>query len=228
MAAHLVIAAVPERADVRDGLVGCTLGALPAGGLVATGSVRRRAQLAHLRPDLVFTPLRGNMARRVAAADAGAVSAVVVAVAAMARLGWEDRVSEALDPFVVLPQAGQGAIAVQCLTEDADTRRVLGAIDHGPSRRALRAERAVLAALGGSCTLPVGALAEPVDPGDLDAPLRLSGLLAGADGRRLIRRTSVGEDPDALGQEVARMLVDAGGRAIEGFEWGPLVPGSVP
>jgi hydroxymethylbilane synthase len=227
MADHLLIAAVPERADARDALVGCTLDALPAGGLVATGSVRRRAQLANLRPDLVFAPLRGNMARRVAAAEDGSVSAVVVAAAAMVRLGWADRISDLLDPLDVLPQAGQGAIAVQCRAGDPDTMALLGAIDHRSSHRALRAERAVLAGLGGSCTVPVGALAEPAGD-DPDGALRVSGLLAGADGRRLIRRTLVGGDPEAVGREVARALVDAGGRAIEGFEWPDPVAGSMP
>src|SRR5271167_96181 len=161
MADHVVLGAVPPRSDARDGLVGCTLAALPPGGLVATGSARRRAQLAYLRPDLVFTQLRGNMARRVAVGEDGSVSAVVVAVAAMERLGWEDRLSDVLDPVDVLPQAGQGAIAVQCRADDDVTRRLLAAIDHAPSQRALRAERAVLAGLGGSCTVPVGAYAEP-------------------------------------------------------------------
>ena len=130
---------------------------LPAGGLVATGSARRRAQLAALRPDLVFTDLRGNMARRVAVAEEGMASAVVVAVAALERLGWESRLSDILDPVDVLPQAGQGAIAVQCRADDDETLRLLAAVDHAPSQRALRAERAVLAGLGGSCTVPVGA-----------------------------------------------------------------------
>ena len=97
MPGHLVLAAVPPRGDPRDGLVGCTLAALPAGGLVATGSARRRAQLAYLRPDLVFTDLRGNMARRVAVGEDGSASAVVVAVAAMERLGWEGRLSDVLE-----------------------------------------------------------------------------------------------------------------------------------
>ncbi len=119
MPAQFVLGAVPRHADPRDGLVGATLAGLPAGGLVATGSARRRAQLAALRPDLVFTDLRGNMARRVAMADEGRVSAVVVAVAAMERLGWMHKVRDVLDPVDVLPQAGQGAIAVQCRSDDA-------------------------------------------------------------------------------------------------------------
>jgi hydroxymethylbilane synthase len=225
-----VLGAVPARADARDGLVGSTLAGLRAGALVATGSARRRAQLASLRPDLVFTDLRGNMARRVAVAEEGTVSAVVVAVAAMDRLGWESRLSDVLDPVDVLPQAGQGAIAVQCRADDDGTRRLLAAIDHAPSHRALRSERAVLAALGGSCTLPVGAYAVPDEVGGAGVAgvaggavgageaLRVSGLLAGADGHTVIRLTRSGADPEAVGAEVAYALMDGGGAAIEGFD----------
>jgi hydroxymethylbilane synthase len=216
MAPHLVLAAVPPRGDARDGLVGCTLAALPPGALVATGSARRRAQLAYLRPDLVFTQLRGNMGRRVAVGEDGSVSAVVVAVAAMERLGWESRLSDVLDPVDVLPQAGQGAIAVQCRAEDDDTRRLLGVIDHEPTHRALRAERAVLATLGGTCTVPVGAFAEAMDQGA--ATLRVSGLVASGDGRTVIRLTRRGEDPEALGAALARALLEGGGAAVDGFD----------
>ncbi len=228
MPAPFVLGAVPRRADPRDGLVGCTLAGLPAGGLVATGSARRRAQLAALRPDLVFTDLRGNMARRVAVAEEGSVSAVVVAMAAMERLGWVDKVRDVLDPFDVLPQAGQGSIAVQCRADDAATRALLAAIDHAPSHRALRAERAVLAVLGGSCTVPVGAFAEPDgdggDGGDVlgdggeGGVLRVTGLVASGDGHTVIRMTRRGEDPEAVGADVARALLEGGGAAIEGFD----------
>ena len=242
MGDHLVLGAVPPRADPRDGLVGCTLAGLPAGGLVATGSARRRAQLAYLRPDLVFTQLRGNMARRVAVGETGDVSAVVVAVAAMERLGWLDRVSDVLDPMDVLPQAGQGAIAVQCRADDEATRALLRAVDHEPSHDALVAERAVLATLGGSCTVPVGAYAEAIDPGtdvgrsarggagaDGGGALRVSGLVASGDGRTVIRLARRGEDPVAVGTEVARALLVGGGSAIDGFDGVPAgAPGAVP
>jgi hydroxymethylbilane synthase len=226
---HLTLGAVPPRADARDGLVGCTLAALPPGGLVATGSARRRAQLAYLRPDLVFTDLRGNMARRVAAGEDGSTSAVVVAVAAMERLGWEGRLSDVLDPMDLLPQAGQGAIAVQCRTDDDVLRRLLTAIDHEASHRAVRAERAVLAALGGSCTVPVGAFAEVDDeePEELEeegpggvATLRVSGLVASGDGRTVIRMARRGDDPEAVGAALARALLAGGGAAIDGFDAG--------
>ena len=214
MAEGLVLAAVLPRSDPRDGLVGTALADLPAGALIATGSARRRAQLASLRPDLVFTDLRGNMARRVAVGESAEVSAVVVAVAALERLGWTERLADVLDPVDVLPQAGQGTIAVQCRTDDAGTREVLGSIDHEPSHRALRAERAVLARLGGSCTVPVGAFAECIHGG---ARLRVQGLLASADGHTVIRTTCEGEDPEAVGAEVALGLLEGGGQAIEGF-----------
>jgi hydroxymethylbilane synthase len=215
MPVSFVLGAVPLRADPRDGLVGATLAALPAGALVATGSARRRAQLAALRTDLVFADLRGNMARRVAVAEEGRVSAVVIAVAAMERLGWLSKVRDVLDPVDVLPQAGQGAIAVQCRADDAGTRELLAAIDHAPSHRALRSERAVLAALGGNCTLPVGAFAEPDGTG---VGLRVSGVLASGDGHIVIRMTRRGDDPEAVGAAVARALVEGGGAAIDGFD----------
>jgi hydroxymethylbilane synthase len=218
MAADLVLGAVPTRADARDGLVGCTLADLVPGALVATGSARRRAQLAWLRPDLVFTQLRGNMARRVAVGESDAVSAVVVAMAAMERLGWLERVADVLDPIDVLPQAGQGAIAVQCRADDEATQRLLDAIDHEPSRRAVRAERAVLAGLGGSCTVPVGAYGREEGDG-----LDVVGLAASGDGRTVIRLTRRGKDPEAVGAEVARALLEGGAAALEGF--GPEILG---
>jgi hydroxymethylbilane synthase len=216
MADHLVLAAVPPRADPRDGLVGCALADLPPGGLIATGSARRRAQLANLRPDLIFTEVRGNMERRVARGEDGSVTAVVVAVAAMARLGWLHRLSDTLDPMDVLPQAGQGAIAVQCRAVDDGTRQLLAAIDHPASHRAVRAERAVLAGLGGSCSVPVGAWAESDGETQL---LRVHGLVASGDGRTMIRMSLTGEDPDAVGAALARtLLVEGGGSGIDAFE----------
>ena len=221
MAPALVLAAVPRRADARDGLVGSTLHALPPGGLIATGSARRRAQLAYARPDLIFTEIRGNMERRVSRGEDGSVSAVVVAVAAMERLGWMHRLSDILDPLVMLPQAGQGAIAVQCRVDDARGRALMAAIDDLPSHRAVRAERSVLAGLGGSCTLPVGAWAENV-PGSPE--LLVHGLVASGEGRVVIRLSRRGEDPELVGTELARALLDeGGGSGIDGFGAAALV-----
>ena len=125
----------------------------------------------------------------------------------------------------MLPQAGQGAIAVQCRADDEATRRSLRAIDHGPTHRALVAERAVLAALGGSCTVPVGAFAEEVPGPGAVALVRVSGLVASGDGRTMIRMTQVGEEPVAVGTGLARALLAGGGWAIDGF--GDQVAGTV-
>jgi hydroxymethylbilane synthase len=184
---ELVVAAVPERADPRDVLVGSTLEGLPVGGLVATGSVRRRAQLAWLRPDLTFTGLRGNIATRLA--KAVEFDAIVMAAAALDRLQLElgDRLVEVLEPAVMLPQVAQGALAVD-------------------------AERAVLAELGGDCDLPAGAHAT-VD-GDV---LAIEGLLASMDGHVVLRerRTVPVADATVVGRTLARFLLDdAGGASL--------------
>lgn len=210
----LSVAAVPDRADPRDALVGRALDDLPTGAAVATGSARRRAQLANLRPDLTFVELRGNMATRVARAGDGSVDAVVVAAAAMDRLGWEDRVAERLPVTLVLPQIGQGALAIECREEDGDTAALLAALDDAAARRALRAERALLGALAGSCAVPVGGWAEPAAGNGL----RLHGLVASGDGRVVVRAALEGDDPEALGRALARhLLEDCGGVGID--EW---------
>jgi len=206
-AVGLVIAAVPERDDPRDALVGAALDDLPTGGRVATGSVRRRAQLAWLRPDLTFTGLRGNMETRLA--KAAGHDAVVVANAALRRLGRGAAAAEILDPALVVPQVGQGALAVECRFDDDEVRDLLATIAHGPSSRAVAAERAFLAEIGGSCDLPVGAHATVDDGGALS----LTGLLATADGRVMLRHTAEGDDGEVLGRAVARHLLDNAGGA---------------
>ena len=205
----LVIAAVPERADPRDVMVGSRLDDLAVGAVVATGSVRRRSQLANLRPDLSFAPLRGNIGTRLAKArDFGAI---VMAAAALERLGQLDQVAEFLDPSLVLPQVAQGALAVECRADDDETRRLLEAIEHRPSRTAVDAERAFLAELGGGCDLPVGALASVQAGGRID----LTGLLASLDGHVVLRLQGTGPDPVALGRSVAqRLLNEAGGSML--------------
>ncbi len=204
----LVLAAVPRRGDPRDALVGRRLADLGAGATVATGSVRRKAQLAGLRPDLNFAELRGNIATRLEAA--AGFDAIVMAAVALQRLGLEPDVVDVLDPDDFVPQVGQGAIAVECRADDRTTLRMLAAIEHRPSRRAVDAERAFLAELGGDCNLPAGAHA--TNPG---GGVQLTGLLASTDGSRLIRDTRSGRDPEMLGTAVARHLLDAcGGREL--------------
>ena len=178
----LVLAAVPERADPRDCLIGSTIDALPNGATVGTGSARREALLAHLRPDLTFVGLRGNIATRLA--RVGELDAIVGAVAALTRLDLVDHITEALDPTTFVPQVGQGAIAVECRTDDDATRDRLAAVDDADAHAAVRAERAFLAALGGGCEAPLGAYAWP----DGDA-LSMVTFVSGDDGPQWTRST---------------------------------------
>jgi hydroxymethylbilane synthase len=251
----LVLAAFPERADPRDLLVGGHWDTLPTGATVATGSVRRRTQLANLRPDLTYIGLRGNLGTRLATVGRRGVVAVIVAKAAVDRLGWEppDGVdTEVLDRMVMVPQVGQGALAVECRTDDGETRARLSAIDDAVVRGAVTAERAYLAELGGSCTLPVGAYAEEVpddptgvagaagagvdsvagvagvdsagtDSAGVDGSqssvvlpdVELTAILASEDGRVVLRHTARGNDPERLGRDVARhVLDDCGGTSL--------------
>lgn len=211
----LVIAAVPEREDPRDALVGCALDALPSGAVVATGSVRRRAQLAGLRPDLAFAELRGNIDTRLA--KASSFHAIVMAAAALHRLGRDDAIADLLDPTVMLPQVAQGALAVECRAGDEGAVELLAGIDHAPSHRAIDAERAFLAHLGSGCDLPVGALAT-IEPGHPDGDIQLHALLASLDGRVVLRVAVRGDDPAVVGAEAGRRLLDEQGG-------GPLLAG---
>lgn len=200
----LVIAAVPERGDPRDALVGSTLAGLREGAEVATGSLRRQAQLAAVRPDLRFVGLRGNMQTRLAkVADH---DAVVVAATALDRLGLAHEIAERLPVEVVLPQVAQGALAVECRADDHELQALLARIQHAGSRRCVDAERAFLTELGGDCSLPAAAHAT------LDGAGRLSveGRLAAVDGSVVLRHV------DADGAVVARHLLDHGGRALLG------------
>ena len=201
----LVLAAVPRRADPRDALAGAALADLPAGARVATGSVRRRAQLAWLRPDLTFVGLRGNIGtrlERVGAAGADRVDAVVVAAAALDRLGLLDRAAEVLPVSALLPQVGQGALAVECADDRPDVRELVARIEDLGSRREVDAERAFLDTLGGGCELPVGALARAPSAG---GALTIDVMMARLDGRVVARHRAEGPaaDPEALGRAAA-------------------------
>ncbi len=204
----LALGAVPERGDAHDALVGATLDGLAMGATVATGSQRRRAQLAAHRPDLVFAELRGNMATRLDKVPAD--GAIVVAAVALQRLGLDDRIDEVLDIDVMIPQAAQGALAVECRADDEHTGSLLSPIEHRPSRRRVDAERAFLAELGGDCELPAGAHAYLPGVQDDDG-LVLTAFLStdgSADGHH-VRHTASGDEPLTLGISVARHLRDA-------------------
>jgi hydroxymethylbilane synthase len=177
-AVGLTIAAFTARRNPADALVGRPLAELAQGAMVASGSVRRRAELGQVRPDLVFVELRGNIQTRLTKVPAH--GALVMAVAALEILGLTARIAEELDPAVFVPAPGQGCVAVECRSEDAATAELLGAIDDPPTRAAVEAERAFLAELGSGCSLPVGVHAV----GD-----HLTGFLADPATGRAVRRT---------------------------------------
>lgn len=205
----LVIAAVPERGDPRDALVGRTLSELRPDSHVATGSQRRQAQLAHHRPGMRFSPLRGAIATRLE--KAVDFDAIVVAYAALERLGMPERAAEVLEPDDMLPQVGQGALAVESRLVDDEVRAALAAIDHVDTRRALDAERAFLAELGGDCDLPAGAFAT-ITNGDV---VRVDAMIGSLDGMSLLRERVEARDGVAAARSAARRLLDdRGGAAL--------------
>jgi hydroxymethylbilane synthase len=213
----LALAAITEREDPRDALVsraGLRLDDLPEGAVVATSSLRRRAQLLHRRPDLRIVDIRGNVdtrLRKTLAPDGP--DATILAAAGMKRLGLEQHITEYLSIETLTPAAGQGALAVETRASDRRARRLLRVIDHLPTRRAVLAERATLAALGGGCLLPLGAHATLADDGET---LRLLAVVASPDGQRLLRveRTGKATRPVALGRLVARELLRQGAGEI--------------
>jgi hydroxymethylbilane synthase len=214
--AGLVLAAVPERDDPRDLLVGrhrlAGLDDLAPGARVGTGSPRRVALLNWLRPDLELVSIRGNVDSRVRRVHGGELDAVVLAAAGLRRLGLAGDAGVPLDPESFTPAPGQGTLAVEARQDDTRTLGLLSALTHPPSRTALRGERAFLQRLGGSCTLPAGALLRRV----ADGPLEIQGFLSALDGKGLVRERLRGpvDDPEGLGQALADRLLDACGPEV--------------
>ena len=196
----LCIAAVPRRADVRDALVGCSLAELPPGALVATGSARRRVQLAKRRGDLRFADLRGNIHTRLR--KAAAFDAVVMAMAALERLGIQPEDLFPLTTEEMVPQAGQGALVLECRSADEEVRELLAVLEHAPSRRCVEAERSFLAGIGGDCSIPAGAHAVISN-----GRLCLTAVLAEQDGEGVCRDFVEGDDPAELGYTLAQRLL---------------------
>jgi hydroxymethylbilane synthase len=214
----LVIAAVPAREDSRDVLVardGLTLGELPAGAVVGTGSPRRTAQLAALGLGLEIRPIRGNVDTRLGLVTSGAVDAVILARAGLARLGRLGVVTEVLDPIQLLPAPGQGALAVECRADRADVRDALAVLEDADTRACVVAERSLLAALEAGCTAPIGALAEVVE-GDEGPELSLRAFAGSEDGTLELRRSLVGPytEPAALGARLAQILLEDGAAGL--------------
>lgn len=205
--------AILARADCADAWVSNrfeSIDALPKGARVGTSSLRRNAQLRARRPDLDIADLRGNVGTRLAKLDRGDYAAIVLAVAGLERLGLGERIRSQLDPPEWLPAPGQAAIAVETRSGDPRVSGLVQPLDDAATRRSVTAERALNAELGGDCTMPLGAWCEPLRGG----ALRLHGLLGDAHDGRLLRAVAEGNDPHALGVEVACRLRGLGADAL--------------
>jgi hydroxymethylbilane synthase len=216
---RVALAAVPVRGDARDALVardGLTLGELPPGSTVGTGSPRRAAQLRALGLGLEVAPIRGNVDTRLAKVAAGDYDAVVVARAGLERLGRDQEITETIDPLQMLPAPGQGALAVEVAAASTSLASdVHTALDDASTRAACAAERAVLRSLEAGCSAPIGALAD-VAEGDDGLELWLRAVVAAPDGSRLVRLSTTGSPDDAeqVGRDLANELLSEGAGAI--------------
>jgi hydroxymethylbilane synthase len=211
---RLMFPAVCRRADVRDCVVGAngaTLATLRQGARIGTGSLRRQAQLRHLRPDLDVRDLRGNVDTRLRKVESGEYDAVMLAKAGLDRLGWSERITEILAPEIFLPAVGQGAVAVECRLRDAEAAEVVAGLDDAETRTAIIAERALLAALHGGCQVPLGAWAR-MERGELV----MEACVCSVDGLQYVkqRATSAPEQAAELGKNMASLLIEAGAQEI--------------
>ena len=206
----LIIAAVPEREDPRDAVVGQRLADLPHGARVGTSSLRRAAQLRKLRPDLVIESVRGNLDTRLRKLDEGRYDSILLAAAGLKRLGWADRIAEILPAEVMCSAVGQGALAIETRAAGPG-RDACAALDHAATHAAVTAERGVLGALGGGCQVPIGAHATVHD-----GVLHLLGVVASPDGTELVRAESEGPvtDADSIGRALGAELLGRGARQI--------------
>ncbi len=220
---ELILAAITPREDTADALIAPvhkTLEALPPGARVGTSAPRRRAQILFRRPDLTIVSIRGNVETRLNHAIEGRLEAVVLAYAGLKRLGLDQAVTQRLEPPDYLPAVGQGALGVECRLDDAETRRILSALDDPAARRATTAERAALAALEGGCSLPMAAWARDVatETGWDRSELALDATVFDPDGREQISVALHGprDDPETLGRRAAERLLEQGAHKLLG------------
>ncbi len=210
----LTLMAFPEREDPRDALISQRakrFDEIPPGGKIGTGSLRRKAQLLNLRPDLEIVPLRGNLDTRLKKLTTMNLDAVILAAAGLNRMEWGDRVAEFFDPETMVPAIGQGALAIEAREEDERTRRAVAPLNHPPTRISVLAERAFLQRLEGGCQVPIAGLAR-ISSGKLV----LTGLVAGVDGRRMVKGKVEGtlEKNTELGVRLAEELLGRGAEEI--------------
>ena len=210
----LCLTAITERANVGDAFVSNkydSFAELPLGAVVGTSSLRRKAQLLAARPDLTIRDLRGNVDTRLRKLDEGLYDAVILAAAGLERLGHGDRIKAVIPSSVCLPAVGQGALAIECRTDDAEVRQMLDFLNDMPTVHATNAERAFLGLLEGGCQVPIGVHA------DVEGEkIKIEAIIAALDGRTVLRDTIEGaaDDAVALGQELGRKMLANGGQAI--------------
>jgi hydroxymethylbilane synthase len=205
----LLLAATTARLDPRDVLISRAdkLAGLAPGSKIGTGSLRRSVQLSALRPDLEICGIRGNIDTRLRKVSEGEVDGIIVAAAALIRLGWEDKIAEYLPTEYFTPSVGQGALGIEIRSEDKETASLASAINHEPTWQSVTAERTFLRALGGGCRAPIAALGIVSD-----GVLKLSGMVANVDGTRILRATEEGDAqaPEQVGKQLAQKMVDIG------------------
>ena len=219
----LGIVAVSEREDPRDALLsreGVVLDDLSEGSRIGTSSLRRQAQILNRRPDFHLEPLRGNINTRLRKLKDGLYDAIILAHAGVKRLGWDDEVTEVMEPEVMLPAIGQGALGIEARVDDQTTLGRISFLNHPETSVCVTAERAFLKRLEGGCQVPVAAYATV-----RDGEVSMKGLVAGVDGVKFILRKSNGSssEADSLGRSLAEQILDAGGREILEEVYGSVI-----
>ncbi|AEI44989.1 HemC [Paenibacillus mucilaginosus KNP414] len=210
----LVVGAVPLREDPRDCLImreGKTIDDLPQGAKVGTSSLRRASQLQHYRPDLKIEPIRGNIDSRLRKLETEGFDAILLAAAGLHRIGWSDRISSYLPPELCLPAVGQGALCIECRSDNDFVLNLLSKYLHEPTAVAVAAERSFLGRLNGGCQVPIGAYGELTgDKNDGRPEVKLTGMVGSPDGQQMLKETRTGTDPERLGRELAEALIAKG------------------
>ncbi|SFB40165.1 hydroxymethylbilane synthase [Cohnella sp. OV330] len=212
----LVIGCVPPREDPRDALVNLTsstLSDLPPGARIGTSSLRRSAQLQSRRPDFRIESLRGNIDTRLRKLESEGLDAIVLAAAGLKRMGWSDRITAYIEPGDCLPAVGQGALAIECRASDDEVLALLAMLNDTAAERAVAAERTFLGLLNGGCQVPIGAYATAASA-ESDAVVSMTGMVAAADGRLVLKASASGSDPAEVGRRVAEELLGKGADAL--------------
>jgi hydroxymethylbilane synthase len=212
LAPEFELAAIMKREDARDAFVSVQYAALqdlPPNARVGTSSLRRQCQLKALRPDLETHALRGNVDTRLKKLESGKYAAIILAAAGVKRLGLDQHVRSIIPPEIMCPAAGQGALAIEIRSNDAQVQKLLAFLDDRDSRAAIQCERAVLQALGGGCQVPIGAYAEK-----RSGRLHLIAMVGRPDGSELLREEADGDDPEQLGRATAQKLLSRGANKI--------------